>query len=160
MVINAQWNIHGYYLRWGFPAMMRGRGKPHGMVLVFDITNKGHRDLSGPYTNILNLIISESFDNLRNSMEKIKEAYDLRDHPIPGVLVGNKVDLLEKRVVDISLARVSTCRYFTTLCTHPVCIARKEFAEENDMDFIETSAKESINVESLVLALAKRVVEQ
>ncbi|PVF95360.1 P-loop containing nucleoside triphosphate hydrolase protein [Serendipita vermifera] len=80
-----------------------------------------------------------SFDNLGAWMEKIDKAQALVDYPMRGTLVGNKSDLIEQRTIDASLA--------------------KEFAEKHGLDFIETSAKVSINVETLVLTLVKRLME-
>ncbi|CAG8778170.1 3158_t:CDS:2, partial [Acaulospora colombiana] len=57
----------------------------------------------------------------------------------PRVLVGNKVDLLDQRAVETSVAQ--------------------EFAEEHGMIYMETSAKVSINVEELIFMLVKRILK-
>ena len=91
----------------------------HGVILVYDITNK------------------RSFDDLEiwvGEIEKNSSDNALR------ILLGNKNDLSQKRVIDNNEGF--------------------EFAKKNKMDFIETSAKNSSNVEKAFFNLAKKVVNK
>ncbi|CAG8651137.1 7981_t:CDS:2 [Acaulospora colombiana] len=102
----------------------------HGVVLV--------QALCLPTTSV-NDAYSGSLDNLEALMENILKIQRVAPFPIRGTLVGNKCDLVEQRAVGISLA--------------------KEFAEKYALNYIETSAKASINVETLILGLVKQIVE-
>ncbi|VDO59897.1 unnamed protein product [Schistosoma margrebowiei] len=55
------------------------------------------------------------------------------------LLVGNKCDLANRRAVETSVA--------------------KEFADKNQMSFIETSAKDATNVENAFLKMAEKIQE-
>jgi small GTP-binding protein len=89
----------------------------NGVLYVCDITNK------------------ESFDGLKNW---IKNTYDIAKD-IKGIIVGNKTDLGEERVVseeDI-----------------------KEFAENKNMPYIETSAKTGANVNKSFDLLVEELIK-
>ena len=78
----------------------------HGILLVYDITLK------------------ESFESLNDWLNEIKKNTSKN---IVKVLIGNKIDLNDKRVISFDEA--------------------KEFADSNSMKYIETSAKTSTNVD-------------
>ena len=78
----------------------------HGILLVYDITLK------------------ESFESLNDWLNEIKKNTSKN---IVKVLIGNKIDLNDKRVISFDEA--------------------KEFADNNSMKYIETSAKTSTNVD-------------
>lgn len=59
----------------------------------------------------------ESFRELENWIEMIKETEAARNRVVPRILVGNKVDLTEGIVVDVSTARVSISGFFS-LCSN------------------------------------------
>lgn len=84
----------------------------HGVILVFDVT-----DL-------------ESFQNLRNW---IKDVEMFGGHQVAKLLVGNKSDLKDKRVVSYEAAQ--------------------EFANTMGMPYLETSAKTATNVEQAFMTL-------
>jgi len=72
--------------------------------------------------------------------EWLKEIKNYTPDNTPIVLVGNKVDLAEgKRAIDQSTA--------------------KAFAEKHGLKYVETSAKEGINVNEAFMALAEKIVD-
>ncbi|KAI6655973.1 Ras-related protein Rab-1A [Oopsacas minuta] len=80
----------------------------------------------------------DSFDNLRDSWYKEVRRYSEKHTQF--ILVGNKCDLESKRAVESSTG--------------------KEFADNLNIPFIETSAKENINVEQAFVLLAAMIVKK
>ena len=78
----------------------------------------------------------QSFDTLRDVW--YQKVCDHTDENTQCILVGNKCDLESERQVDSSIA--------------------KEFADRLRIPFIETSAKDNINVEFAFMTLAAMVV--
>ncbi|KAJ3449312.1 ras-related protein rab11 [Anaeramoeba flamelloides] len=76
----------------------------------------------------------ESFVNVEEWLEELRSNID---NDILILLVGNKIDLVESRTVQTKEA--------------------KKFAEEHDLLFIETSAKDSTNVELGFLTLLEEI---
>ncbi|KAK7688880.1 GTP-binding protein yptc1 [Cerrena zonata] len=76
----------------------------------------------------------ESFEHVKGWLTEIER------HASEGVrklLIGNKSDLVDKKVIEYGVA--------------------KDFADEKQLPFLETSAKNSTNVEEAFLALAKEI---
>ncbi|CCM04530.1 uncharacterized protein FIBRA_06711 [Fibroporia radiculosa] len=90
----------------------------HGIVVVYDVTD------------------AESFDNVKGWLQEI-ERYASEN--VKKLLIGNKSDLVERKVVAYGSA--------------------KEFADELAIPFIETSAKTSSNVEEAFLTMSKQIKE-
>eukprot|EP01027_Heterolobosea_sp_BB2_P022403 GEZU01032981.1.p1 GENE.GEZU01032981.1~~GEZU01032981.1.p1 ORF type:complete len:161 (-),score=60.74 GEZU01032981.1:251-733(-) len=88
-----------------------------GFLMVYDITN------------------SSSFDEIENFYEQICRAKDVDNYPI--VVVGNKCDLNDQRVVTKTNG--------------------KELCTKCDWPFFETSAKERINVEESFYELVRDI---
>ncbi|KAI0713680.1 ras-domain-containing protein [Earliella scabrosa] len=86
----------------------------HGIIMVYDVTDE------------------ETFKNVKGWMQEI-ERYASED--VKKLIIGNKSDLVERKVVEYSAA--------------------KEFADALSIPFIETSAKESTNVEEAFTMMAK-----
>jgi len=89
----------------------------NGLIIVFDVTNQ------------------KSFDNIQKWLD------DVERHATGNVvrmLVGNKCDLTDKRVIDTPTA--------------------KALASKLNMGYLETSAKENTNVEATFLQLTKRIM--
>ncbi|KAL5008153.1 hypothetical protein ScPMuIL_013734 [Solemya velum] len=87
-----------------------------GILIVFDVTNQ------------------DSFDHVPNWFEDVKQ---YTSSVVQCVLVGNKADMAEQRVVDYNKA--------------------KDFADEHEMKYIETSAKTSSNVDAAFQILISQV---
>ncbi|KAF9650880.1 ras-domain-containing protein [Thelephora ganbajun] len=90
----------------------------HGIVVVYDVTD------------------SESFENVRMWLKEI-ERY-AADY-VEKLLIGNKSDLVAKKVVEYSIA--------------------KEFADSLNIPFLETSAKDSTNVDEMFYTMT-RLIQQ
>ncbi|KAG2423550.1 hypothetical protein HXX76_015192 [Chlamydomonas incerta] len=90
-----------------------------GIILVYDITDEA------------------SFNNVRNWMRNIEQH---ASDNVNKILVGNKLDLAEKRVVAESRGRA--------------------LADEYGFRFFETSAKDNVCVEEAFLSVAKDVLHR
>ncbi|KAF9792929.1 P-loop containing nucleoside triphosphate hydrolase protein [Thelephora terrestris] len=90
----------------------------HGIVVVYDVTD------------------SESFENVRMWLKEI-ERY-AADY-VEKLLIGNKADLVAKKVVEYSIA--------------------KELADSLNIAFLETSAKDSTNVDEMFYTMT-RLIQQ
>mmetsp|Transcript_5109 Transcript_5109/g.10598 ORF Transcript_5109/g.10598 Transcript_5109/m.10598 type:complete len:208 (+) Transcript_5109:769-1392(+) len=91
----------------------------HGIIIVYDVTDQ------------------ESFDNVKTWLQEIdRYAAD----KVNTLLVGNKSDLTNKRVVSYEAA--------------------KEFADSVEMEFLETSAKNSTNVEKAFMVMASQIKQR
>ncbi|KAH7731587.1 Ras-related protein Rab-35 [Aphelenchoides avenae] len=89
----------------------------HGVIVVFDVTN------------------GESFSNVKRWLQEIETNCD----NVQKILVGNKVDDPDRRVVQESDAR--------------------RFAEAMKIHYFETSAKENLNVEEMFNCITNLVLE-
>ncbi|KAL5982882.1 Ras-related protein rabd1 [Asimina triloba] len=88
----------------------------HGIIIVYDVTER------------------ESFNNVKQWLSEIDR---YASDSVCKLLVGNKCDLVENKVVDTQTA--------------------KAFADELGIPFLETSAKDSINVEQAFLTMAGEI---
>lgn len=88
----------------------------HGIIIVYDTTDQ------------------ESFNNVRTWLYEIDR---YASENVNKLLVGNKVDLVEKRAVDKDAA--------------------KQFADSLEIPFLETSAKNSTNVEQAFLCMSAQI---
>ena len=91
----------------------------HGIIIVYDITDK------------------DSYNNVKQWLNEI-ERY--ANESVNKLLVGNKADLEEKRMVQTDTA--------------------KEYAASSDINFLETSAKEKMNVERSFMKIAAQIMER
>lgn len=88
----------------------------HGIIVVYDVTDQ------------------VSFNNVKQWMQEIQRyACD----SVCRLLVGNKSDLVEKKMVDTNTA--------------------KEYSESMGVPFLETSAKNSVNVEQAFMTMAGEI---
>ena len=88
-----------------------------GIILVYDCTDEN------------------SFNNIRNWVKQI-ETHAAKD--VAKVLVGNKADMEEERVITTDQGQ--------------------QLADEYGLPFFETSAKSGLNIHELFQSLAKRIV--
>ncbi|KAI3803901.1 hypothetical protein L1987_32065 [Smallanthus sonchifolius] len=88
----------------------------HGIIIVYDVTEM------------------ESFNNVKQWLSEIDR---YANESVGKLLVGNKCDLVENKVVDIQTP--------------------KAFADELGIPFLETSAKDSVNVEQAFLTMAAEI---
>ncbi|RCV15608.1 hypothetical protein SETIT_3G070400v2 [Setaria italica] len=88
----------------------------HGIIIVYDVTDM------------------ESFNNIKQWLSEIDR---YASDNLCKLLVGNKCDLVDSKVVDTEKA--------------------KAFADSLGIPFIETSAKESINVEEAFLTMSSEI---
>jgi Ras-related protein Rab-1A len=90
----------------------------HGIIIIFDITNR------------------ESFNNIRNWIYEINNYSENTCN----ILVGNKLDLIDKREITYKEA--------------------KEFAAMHDLTYIEVSASNNINIHNIFDFLSKELMNQ
>lgn len=90
----------------------------HGIIVVYDVTDQ------------------DSFTNVKQWLQEIDR---YASESVQKLLVGNKSDLTQKKVVDYGAAR--------------------EFADSLGIPLLETSAKSSTNVEQAFLTMAKKIKE-
>ena len=88
----------------------------HGIIVVYDVTDQ------------------ESFNNVKQWLNEIDR---YANESVNKLLVGNKSDLTEKKVVDYQTA--------------------KAFADELGIPFLETSAKNATNVEQAFMTMAAEI---
>jgi len=91
----------------------------HGIIVVYDVTDQ------------------DTFTNVKTWLGEI-ERYAVEG--VNRLLVGNKSDLTNKKVVDYNVA--------------------KEFADSQGIPFLETSAKNASNVEQAFLIMATQIKER
>ncbi|KAI0333116.1 GTP-binding protein ypt1 [Cubamyces sp. BRFM 1775] len=88
----------------------------HGIIMVYDVTEM------------------ETFSNVKGWLQEIEK---YASETVKKLIIGNKSDLVERKVVEYSIA--------------------KEFADSLSIPFIETSAKNSTNVEEAFTLMAKTI---
>jgi len=91
----------------------------HGIIVVYDVTDM------------------DSFNNVKQWLQEIDR---YASENVNKLLVGNKSDLVSKKVVEFTAA--------------------KEFANSLSIPFLETSAKNSTNVEEAFITMARQIKER
>ncbi|CAN3365060.1 GTP-binding protein Ypt1p [Diutina catenulata] len=91
----------------------------HGIIIVYDVTDQ------------------ESFNNVKQWLQEIDR---YATGGVMKLLVGNKADLTDKKIVEYTAA--------------------KEFADALDIPFLETSALSSTNVEQAFFTMARQIKAQ
>ena len=93
--------------------------KSQGIIILFDITNE------------------TSFINLKNWMSQIKESCG---EDIPILLVGNKIDLEDNRVINKERAM--------------------EYANNENIEYIEVSSKTGENINKALTSLLQKILKR
>ena len=93
--------------------------KANGIIIIYDITNKS------------------SFDSIPEILKTIEEE---KGKDFPMILIGNKIDLENERLIKKEEA--------------------EELAEKYGMEFFEISNKEGINIEKAGLSIVKKILEK
>jgi len=127
--------------------MLQVKGKPVNIVLVDTAGQERFRTLtSGTYRGIDGIYIcydvtkSSTFNDCGEWLSELKRYAQGRE--IQRYLIGNKVDLLkagEERQVTEEQGQ--------------------KFASENEMEFLETSAKDDTNIEKAFMGMVERLVD-
>jgi len=97
---------------------------------------------------------TESFENVRMWLKEI-ERY-AADY-VEKLLIGNKSDLIAKKVVEYSIAKVSLSLLCYRFRVDQVLARIQEFADSLNIPFLETSAKDSTNVDEMFYTMTKLI---
>jgi len=110
----------------------------HGICLVYDVTDM------------------DSFNNVKQWLQEIDR---YASEGVNKLLVGNKSDMADKRVVEYDVAKV--CASPTEVGMSMVDLqSLQEFADSIGIPFLETSAKNAQNVEAAFLTMARHIKEK
>lgn len=102
-----------------------------------------------------NLIITDTFTNVKQWLQEIDR---YASEGVNKLLVGNKSDLTSKKVVEYSAAKVMSEHCLVDL--NGVLNMMQEFADQLNIPFLETSAKNATNVEQAFLTMAKQIKDR
>jgi Ras-related protein Rab-1A len=106
----------------------------HGIIVVYDVTDQ------------------DTFSNVKQWLQEI-DRYACEG--VNKLLVGNKSDLTNKKVVEYTVRRESGFTTWALPLITRIQVA-KEFADQLTIPFLETSAKNATNVEQAFLTMAKQ----
>lgn len=109
----------------------------HGIIVVYDVTDM------------------DTFNNVKQWLQEIDR---YANEGVNKLLVGNKSDLTNKKVVDYNVAKVRTAIEYQGLAADLVRF--QEFADSLGIPFLETSAKNATNVEQAFLTMAKQIKDR
>lgn len=114
----------------------------------------------------------DSFNNVKQWLQEIDR---YATEGVNKLLVGNKSDMEDKKVVEYTVAKVCSSLYLfpysleQTTSAFPQSARRliryivwtqKEFADSLGIPFLETSAKNASNVEQAFLTMARQIKER
>ena len=103
----------------------------------------------------------DSFNNVKQWLQEIDR---YATEGVNKLLVGNKSDMSDKKVVDYTVAKVRHCVYQIDCSSkHIESLTEtliQEFADSLGIPFLETSAKNASNVEQAFLTMARQIKER
>jgi len=135
----------------------------HGIIVVYDVTDM------------------DSFNNVKQWLQEIDR---YASENVNKLLVGNKSDLVNKKVVEFTAAKVFILLSFVHFCVNShfpppllspllrfffglslslslsLSLLAQEFANSLSIPFLETSAKNSTNVEEAFITMARQIKER
>lgn len=126
----------------------------HGIIVVYDVTDNG-KLLRLSLPRCPDNVFSDTFTNVKQWLQEIDR---YASEGVNKLLVGNKSDLTSKKVVEYSVAKVSTDSTLVTIFSSRCSL--KEFADQLTIPFLETSAKNATNVEQAFLTMAKQIKDR
>jgi Ras-related protein Rab-1A len=101
----------------------------------------------------------DSFNNVKQWLQEIDR---YATEGVNKLLVGNKSDMSDKKVVDYTVAKVFPCARLkaATSFAQDADTWIQEFADSLGIPFLETSAKNASNVEQAFLTMARQIKER
>jgi len=99
------------------------------------------------------LLFLETFTNVKQWLQEIDR---YASEGVNKLLVGNKSDLTSKKVVEYTVAKVDLLSFGFPVVQYGF----KEFADQLNIPFLETSAKNATNVEQAFLTMAKHIKDR
>lgn len=97
-------------------------------------------------------------DTFTNVKQWLQEIDRYASEGVNKLLVGNKSDLTGKKVVEYAVAKV--CRLLGLVIECQDLCSLQEFADQLNITFLETSAKNATNVEQAFLTMAKQIKDR
>jgi Ras-related protein Rab-1A len=99
----------------------------------------------------------DSFNNVKQWLQEIDR---YATEGVNKLLVGNKSDMSDKKVVEYTVAKVFRCSILITRGSMYANVQHQEFADSLGIPFLETSAKNASNVEQAFLTMARQIKER